>query len=364
VTDTTANLYANVGSYVASRKNVTVTDAATIAQLTSIDTANGSGTLTYTSVTDTIANLYANVGSYVVSGTNVTVTDAATIAQLTSIDAANGSGTLTYTSVTDTAANITGYTGLLINKNITVTGTATVSQLHALEAMAGTGALTVAIADTTANIATALLNRTDSAYLGSGYTLTDSATVTTVNGAPTSFSAYTGPVAGITKQYIATSNGLNTISGDNNGDFIKGGTGTDAIAGGAGTDIIDGGTGSNFLSGGNGWDRFFVDLRGSGTTWSTITDYYINNTNSGVANEQVSIFTPESFDVSKAKLTWVDNAGAAGYTGATLNISLNGNSNIDASVTFSSKSSTDMSKMVTEFTASQINQSYGLIWIK
>ena len=86
VSDAAATLSTNTGSYVASGKNVTVTNAATIAQLTAIDAANGGGTLTYTDVSDAAATLNTNTGSYVASGTNVTVTNAATIAQLTAID--------------------------------------------------------------------------------------------------------------------------------------------------------------------------------------------------------------------------------------------------------------------------------------
>ena len=43
----------------------------------------------------------------------------------------------------------------------------------------------------------------------------------------------------------------------------------------AGADVIDGGTGSTFISGGGrvDADTFFLDGRGAGVSWSTITDF-------------------------------------------------------------------------------------------
>lgn len=91
----------------------TISDAATLAQLATIDGANGSGALNYSAVTGIAADFAATNGAatannttYVTSGKNVTVTDAATLAQLATIDNANGAGTLTYTAVIDLAATL------------------------------------------------------------------------------------------------------------------------------------------------------------------------------------------------------------------------------------------------------------------
>lgn len=100
VRDTAAALVTNTDGYVKAGINVTVTNAASMAQLTTINAANGNGTLSYASggITDTVANLLANVGGYVTDGINVATMDAGTIAQLLAIDAANGTGTVTYTA--------------------------------------------------------------------------------------------------------------------------------------------------------------------------------------------------------------------------------------------------------------------------
>ena len=106
----------------------------------------GNGTLTYTSVTDTANNLANNAGFYIAAGKNVTITDAVTIAQPSSIDADNIGGTHTYTSVTDTAKILTNNAGNYVNGsvNVTFTNDATISQIG-LVSGSTTGDLTVTI---------------------------------------------------------------------------------------------------------------------------------------------------------------------------------------------------------------------------
>jgi serralysin len=65
---------------------------------------------------------------------------------------------------------------------------------------------------------------------------------------------YTGPVAGITDEYIRiTSDSLNITALSDNV-FLHNGSGTDALVASGGTNVLDGGTGSNFLTGGSGTD--------------------------------------------------------------------------------------------------------------
>jgi hypothetical protein len=117
ITDTNAHLLADAatnlgaGTYVVATHNVTVTDATvSIADLTTIDTL--ADTVTYNALSDTATNLDADAsggGTYVVSGHNVTVTDAATIAELTAIDAL--ADTVTYTAITDDVTAMVTNTG-------------------------------------------------------------------------------------------------------------------------------------------------------------------------------------------------------------------------------------------------------------
>ena len=72
--------------------------------MTAINTAKGDKTLTYTTVEDTAANLATDAATNSGEGTFtqdkvVTLTDEASIAELTAINAAKGDKTLTYTTV-------------------------------------------------------------------------------------------------------------------------------------------------------------------------------------------------------------------------------------------------------------------------
>jgi Ca2+-binding RTX toxin-like protein len=95
--------------------------------------------------------------------------------------------------------------------------------------------------------------------------------------------------------------------------------------------VLDGGTGSNFLVGGSGMDTFFVDDRGDlADTWSTVVNFH--------AGDAVTVWgvTPQDFN-----LAFVDNEGAAGFTGLTLHATAPSEST--ASVTFAGFTTADLS---------------------
>jgi phospholipase/lecithinase/hemolysin len=119
---------------------------------------------------------------------------------------------------------------------------------------------------------------------------------------------YTGPVSGLQQQYINVSTDKLNITATTPNWFIHGGSGDDAIAVSGGTNVLDGATGSNFLTGGGGTDTFFVDDRGpAADIWSTVVNFH--------AGDAVTLFgvTP-----SISALSFLDGAGAAGFTGLTL----------------------------------------------
>ncbi|WP_282188955.1 M10 family metallopeptidase [Azospirillum aestuarii] len=138
---------------------------------------------------------------------------------------------------------------------------------------------------------------------------------------------YVGPVAGLRNMHIGDSSS-EAIRGSDFNDFINSVAGDDAIDGGAGDDVLDGGTGSNFLTGGAGTDTFFVDARGGGVTWSTITDL-----------EPGEWVTAWGWRPGVSTLKWEELAGADGFKGATARIDLDGNGTIDESMTFTGKGS-------------------------
>lgn len=121
---------------------------------------------------------------------------------------------------------------------------------------------------------------------------------------------YTGPVAGITTEFVDLSPDSLNITATTPNMFLHTGSGNDAInvSGSGGTNVLDGSTGSNFLVGGTGRDTFFVDDRGAAADiWSTVSGFH--------AGDAATIFgvTPSGF-----AFDWEDNQGATGFTGLTL----------------------------------------------
>jgi hypothetical protein len=147
------------------------------------------------------------------------------------------------------------------------------------------------------------------------------------NGASVNPDIYSGPATAaggeaIRFQFLGNSEG-ELLHGTEYNDFISVGAGDDAVNAGAGNDVIDGGLGSNFLTGGAGTDIFFLDGRGSGVTWSTITDWE--------AGEQLSVW---GWTAGTSKVVLWQQDGAEGYKGLTMHADINGDGTIDTSVTF------------------------------
>lgn len=175
IADTMVNLAANAGGYIVAGKNLQVLNngtVANVASLTPLDTLVGAtGTVVTDSIADTAANLAANL-KYIASGTAVTVTDAASIAQLTAIDAANGAGALNYTAIQDSVANLPVASTYLNSGNtvaVTVTGVANVQQLAALDAIPGVLVVAQSISDIAANLSP---NGIPSIYITPGVAVT------------------------------------------------------------------------------------------------------------------------------------------------------------------------------------------------
>jgi len=146
-----------------------------------------------------------------------------------------------------------------------------------------------------------------------------------VSGREVQMELYVGPVNGLVNQYLGSKGG-EAVIGSSNGDFINLLGGDDAADGGDGDDVLDGGTGSNFLTGGSGTDTFFIDGRGTGVTWSTITDF-----------ERNEWTTAWGWREGTSTITWEAMNGADNYKGATAHIDFDGNGTIDGSITFTGK---------------------------
>ncbi len=139
---------------------------------------------------------------------------------------------------------------------------------------------------------------------------------------------YYGPVAGLQGQFLYPGQDNVALSATMSGMYLAGGSGEDAIAALSGSNVLDGGGGSNFLVGATGadggTDTFFLDGRGGQTIWDTVLNFH--------RGDAVTLwgFVPGSSTVS-----WADNEGAAGYTGATLHVAFAGaGTPVNGSVTF------------------------------
>lgn len=142
---------------------------------------------------------------------------------------------------------------------------------------------------------------------------------------------YTDPNTVIEFSYFGTVN-EEAVYGTRFNDFIALGDGDDAANGGEGDDVIDGGAGSNFLVGGAGRDIFFVDVRNSEVTWSTIADWS--------DGEELAIWGWRD-GIS----TWSWNAapdGTPSYQGATLVADVDGDGTIETKITWTGLSPADI----------------------
>lgn len=140
---------------------------------------------------------------------------------------------------------------------------------------------------------------------------------------------YSGPVSYLQFQLLGSNDGEIIYGADTN-DFVTLLGGDDAAQGNGGNDVLDGGTGSNFLAGGAGTDVFFVDGRGGETTWSTITDFN---------NDSVTIW---GWVAGTSQMMSEVRDGVEGYQGITLHLDLNGDNNIDTSITFTGLTGIDV----------------------
>ena len=224
--------------------DLTITDAASVSELTSIEAAT-TRAVTYTAVSDLADNMVADDGTGLSSYINtdvsrsVTIEDQATLEQLVAINAATlGTITLNVTAgaLSGTSADlalafageVTSYSGVL-----TATDTATVSQA------------------TTINKASALKN---AAYSIAGDQALISGALGTEDGTDAVLNAVTVTASGTSG---ADSINMTSFTGVNTRDLIiNAGARNDQVFGGAGNDVINGETGNDILGGGAGADTF------------------------------------------------------------------------------------------------------------
>ena len=151
----------------------------------------------------------------------------------------------------------------------------------------------------------------------------------------TSGQTYSGGVNYLQSQYLWSGFDSVNVSTSLPDVFVRGGPGNDALAAQSGSNVIDGGSGSNFLAGAlgtdGGSDTFFLDGRGSATTWDTIVNFH--------PGDAVTLW---GFVPGQSTMSWAANDGTGGYTGATIHAATAGaGTPTNASVTFTGVSLAD-----------------------
>ena len=181
----------------------------------------------------------------------------------------------------------------------------------------------------------------------SEYVLTDTATGA---GSTSTGTAYSGPVNYLQSQYLWAGQDSVNIAANVADVFLQGGPGNDALSASAGSNVLDGGMGSNFLTGATGADggadTFFLDGRGSGSTWDTLVNFHVG--------DAVTLW---GFVPGQSTTSWVGVQGASGYQGATLNASFPGGA-ANGTVTFAGVSLADAQSNFTTSTGTAGGVSY------
>jgi hypothetical protein len=150
--------------------------------------------------------------------------------------------------------------------------------------------------------------------------------------APNPPTPFTGPVPGITSEYVNITPDNINISTTTPNWFLHSGSGEDAIdvSKGNGTNVLDGATGSNFLVGGTGNDTFYLDDRSaSANIWSTVVGFH--------SGDDATVWGITAADFT---ITTADGKGAAGFTGLTWDFAAAGKP--DAKLTLAGFSSADL----------------------
>jgi len=150
--------------------------------------------------------------------------------------------------------------------------------------------------------------------------------------------AYSGPVAGLTDEFVFPTPQNINIASTLPGSFIRTGAGDDAIEVFSGRNVIDAFTGSNFITAGSGQDTIFVDARGGGITWDTIVNF-------GIGDDVTLWGYVEGVSIDGVdKDTWYASDGTPGFTGLTVHAKLDG-VNFGASITFAGLGLDDRDKL-------------------
>ena len=150
--------------------------------------------------------------------------------------------------------------------------------------------------------------------------------------------AYAGPLDNVQSQFLYDGAGPLAIVAQQSSMLISSKATATAVQLQGGANVVNMEQGSSFLVGAAGNDTFILHADQPQVTWNTIANFH-----TGDSITIYGVHTGTSIE------TWEANAGAAGWTGATLHLDLNGDKTIDSSLTFAGKSLADKAYFNTTF---------------
>lgn len=248
----------------------------------------------------------------------------------------------TFTGHFSQALGLAGSTGIALTDSAAMAPFIGAGALDLAIGSSGTSAFSIEAASTLASLQLAAGARLEVSYTYEPATPVAPIKMTNVtsgaSGTPTPLD-YTGPVAGIGREFAMITPDNIALSADTDGWYIRTGDGNDAIRVSGGVNVLDGGAGSNFLVGGAGADTFFVDAQWvQAPIWSTIA-----NLGSGDA---VTIW---GITQSYHSLAWRDGLGAPGYEGLTLLSRMPGGPLATTTLSGYTRADLDNGRLVTSF---------------
>ena len=149
---------------------------------------------------------------------------------------------------------------------------------------------------------------------------------------------YAGAISNINTQFLYDGDTTLAIVAQQSGILISSQAPETAIQLQGGTNVVDMKQGSAFLVSGTGTDTFIAHVDQPQVTWNTIANFH--------TGDSIILY---GFTHGVSTQSWDANAGAAGYTGATLRLDIDGNGTTDASLTFAGKTTADTAHFNTQY---------------
>lgn len=160
---------------------------------------------------------------------------------------------------------------------------------------------------------------------------------------------YTGPVSGLSDEFVTNTSDILNITAQTPNVFIEvaplNGSPPPSeagmnVAGVNGNNILDGYANSNFYTGGTGSDQFYEDARTlTQNSWSTVVNFH--------TGDNVTVWGVTAADF---KLDWIgDTQGAAGSTGLTGVLVPNASGQPEVGITIAGMKMSDLSKLAVTY---------------